>query len=74
VVAALAGQVLEDGMSGPRWEVQIVNPADGKPKRWDVYDNRARAESAAATLRHHKFWVRVRRVDGDEFGVEKKAL
>jgi hypothetical protein len=50
-------------MTAPRWEVQIVNPADGKPKRWDTYDSRERAESVAATLRHHKFFVQVRRVD-----------
>jgi len=48
-----------------RWEIQVVNPVDGRPKRWDVYDSRERAESVAATLRQHGFWCQVRRVDDD---------
>jgi len=52
-------------MTAPRWQVEIVNPADGRPKIWDSYADRDRAESVAATLRHHGFFVQVRR-DDDE--------
>ena len=47
-------------MTPARFEVQIVNPADGKPKVWDSYSTRERAETVAATLRHHGFFVQVR--------------
>jgi len=57
-------------LTTPRWEVQVVNPIDGKPKVWDTYAVRDRAESVAGTLRKHGFFVQVRRVDGD---VERHA-
>lgn len=44
-----------------RYEVQIVNPLDGRPKVWDLYDNRERAESIA----------QVRRVDADQHRDER---
>ena len=56
-----------------QWEVQVVNPLDGKPKRWDVYTNRDGAESVAATLRRHKFFVQIRRVDDEAAPVAKAA-
>jgi len=52
-------------MTGARYEVQIVNPADGTPRIWDVYADRERAESVAATLRHHGFFAQVHRVDAE---------
>ena len=62
-------------MTGPRWEVQIVNPADGQPKRWDAYDSRDRAESVAGTLRKHGFYVQIRRLaDADVPSLERKVL
>ena len=54
-------------LTTPRWEVQVLNPIDGKPKVWDTYAVRDRAESVAGTLRQHGFWCQVHRVDdGDE--------
>ena len=49
----------------PRWEVQIIVPDTGKAKVWDAYADRDRAESIAATLRYHGFFVQVRRLDDD---------
>ena len=48
-----------------RWQIEIVNPIDGRPKVWDRYDSRDCAESVAGTLRHHGFWCQVRRVEDD---------
>ena len=56
-------------MTPARYEVQIINPADGKPKVWDSYSSRERAETVASTLRHHGFFAQVRRADVDRAGV-----
>jgi hypothetical protein len=48
-----------------RWEVQIVNPATGKPKTFNTYESRdaAEAEAEAAKLRAYRMFSQVRRVD-----------
>lgn len=50
-------------MTASRWQIEIVNPLDGKLKIWDHYVSRERAESVAATLRHHKIFAQIRRID-----------
>ena len=52
-------------MSSPRWQVEIVHPVDGKPKVWDSYADRERAEQIARMLRKHGIFAQVRRVDGE---------
>jgi len=47
----------------PRWQVHIIVPDTGVAKIWDSYPDRERAESVAATLRFHKFFAMVLRVD-----------
>ena len=42
------------------WQVEIVPPT-GIVKVWNRYADRERAESVAATLRHHGFFAQVRR-------------
>ena len=49
-----------------RYEVQIVNPATGRPKVWATHDTREPAEVEAAKLRRHGFWVQVRRIEVDD--------
>ncbi len=50
-------------MSAQHWQVQIINPANGKPKVWGSYPDRDRAQSVAATRRHHRFFAQIRRID-----------
>lgn len=45
------------------YEVQIVNPATGRPKAWKTYAVRELAEVEAAKLRVHKFFVQIRCID-----------
>ena len=49
-------------MTAPHWEVQIIRPQDGKPKRWDVYPTRERAEAIVAHLTKHGIRAMVRTV------------
>jgi hypothetical protein len=57
-----------------RYEVQIVNPATGKPKTFSTHDNREAAEVEAGKLRRHGFFVQVRRVDDDPYSSRRRFL
>ena len=71
-------------MTAARYEVQVVNPIDGQPKLWDVYDNREAAEVVASRLRRHGFFAMIRRISDDReagkalavwlFGINARTL